>query len=60
MGSGPTAERLTLHWVEVADERGRARMEMRWAVEAPAASLPVDPAEVVPASATPPPVSPAA
>lgn len=60
---------MTLRWVEVADDRGRSRLEMRWseaAAETPLpetrlaeTSLPVDPAAV--AAATPvPPVTPAA
>ena len=38
MHESPMAETLALRWVEVPDERGRARLEMRWSAPGTAAA----------------------
>ena len=50
MHESPMTETLALRWVEVPDERGRARLEMRWsAPEMAAATAPAPAAQDLPA-----------
>ena len=36
MHESPMTEKLVLRWVEVIDERGHPRLEMRWSAPVPA------------------------